>query len=155
MSVLLSGCADTAPTCALSGAVDKVPSAGCFAVSGGELLVVQGLNGKIGLPGGLRKPDESARCAAFRETWEETGLYLKPVELLRVFSKDFHLYRCHHVEQTGDIDPPLSLEVIDTFYLPLEHLNDYEWRFDEERDVVFNLVSEISQEGRAESQSSY
>ena len=101
------------------------------------------LNGKIGLPGGLLKSGESAQCAAFRETWEETGLQLQPVELLQVFSKDFHLYRCDHVEQAQNIDPPLTFEVIDSFYLPPGNLDDYEWRFEEERDVVRALVAEI------------
>ena len=140
LSVLLFGCSDTAPPCPLTGTDYGAPSAGCFSMANGELLVVQGLNGKIGLPGGLRKSGESAQCAAFRETWEETGLQLYPAELLQVFSKDFHLYRCDHMKQTHS-EPPLSLEIWAWFYLAPEEFGAYEWRFDEERDVVRALVS--------------
>lgn len=66
---------------------------------------MQGLNGRLSLPGGSSEPGESAQCTAFRETWEETGLQLQPRELLEVFDTGFHLYRCDRDAWSGEIDP--------------------------------------------------
>lgn len=144
LALLLSGCSDSAPICPFPGGGDEAPTAACFSVVDNSLLVIQGLNGKIGLPGGLSKSGESSRCAAFRETWEETGLQLQPAELLQVVSNDLHLYRCDPGEQPGTIDPPLGLEVRAVFYLPFEQIDDYEWRFKGEREVVSALLSDDS-----------
>jgi 8-oxo-dGTP diphosphatase len=141
LTALLAGCTREAPPCPVPDASDIAPSAGCFSVTDGKLLVVQGLSGKIGLPGGLSAPGEAAQCTAFRESWEETGLYLEPVELLRVFSKDFRLYRCDYRAHPGNTDPPISIDAITVLRLSPGQLDDYTWRFDEERDVVYALLA--------------
>jgi 8-oxo-dGTP pyrophosphatase MutT (NUDIX family) len=141
----LVACSESAPPCPLIGEGDRAPSAGCFEVFEGELLLVQGLDGKINLPGGSSQPGESAQCTAFRETWEETGLTLNVEELLRVFDTGFHLYRCQRGITSGAIDPPLRLEVRDAFYLSPERFDEYEWRYDD-REVLREMVERVSRE---------
>ncbi|MEZ5501649.1 MAG: NUDIX hydrolase [Halioglobus sp.] len=123
----LVACAEPAPPCPFTGTPDTAPSAGCFATSDEGLLMVQGLNGKISLPGGSSEPGESAQCTAFRETWEETGLRLQPGELLRVFSTGFHLYRCDGTSTSGTHRAPTP-EVRAAFYLGVDQFGSYDWR---------------------------
>ena len=122
---LIVACTEGKPACPYSDTGDQAPSAGCFAVSNGELLLVQGLNGKISPPGGSSKFDESAQCTAYRETWEETGLRLRPGDLLMTFDTGFKLYECDVLGDSGEIDPSSQMEVRDAFYLPLGRFGDF------------------------------
>ncbi len=139
-ALLMAACSEVGPACPLVEPGDLAPSAGCFAVSQGELLVVQGFNVKLSLPGGSSEPGESARCTAFRETWEETGLHLVPGELLRVFDTGFHLYRCERDSGSGGINPPLRFEVQDVFYLQPGRFGEFDWRYPDQRDLLRNLL---------------
>lgn len=105
--------------------------------------MVQGLNGKISLPGGSSKPGESAQCTAFRETWEETGLRLQPRELLEVFDTGFHLYRCEHDALSGVIDPPPRIEVRAAFYLPADRFHTYDWRFEDQQELLKKILLHV------------
>ena len=136
----LVACSDGAGTCPFTGKSEEAHSAGCFTASGDGLLLVQGLNGKVSLPGGSSKSGESAQCTAFRETWEETGLRLQPRELLRVFNTGFHLYRCEPGALSGEIDPPLNFEVRAAFYLPADQFDKYDWRFEDEQALLKNML---------------
>ncbi|MGL4563730.1 MAG: NUDIX hydrolase, partial [Halioglobus sp.] len=127
--------------CPVSGKGDQAPSAGCFTTSAEGLLLVQGLDGRVSLPGGSSKPGESAQCTAFRETWEETGLHLQPRELLQIFSTGFHLYRCERGEHSGEIDPPPRWEVQAAFYLPADQFNRYAWRFEDQKELLRLMLS--------------
>jgi len=138
--LVLAACSDASPRCPFAGKPDSAPSAGCFAVSSQGLLLVQGMNGEVSVPGGSSLPGESAQCTAFRETWEETGLRLQPRELLRVFDTGFHLYRCERDAGSGEIDPPPRLEVRAAFYLPAAQFGTYDWRFEEQRDLLKDLL---------------
>jgi len=134
--IVLAACTDVTPKCVFAGKPDEAPSAGCFATSEEGLLLVQGMNGKVSLPGGSSKPGESAQCTAFRETWEETGLRLQPRELLRVFNTGFHLYRCEGDEFSGEIDPPPRFEIRDAFYSGAEQFEKYAWRFEDQKNLL-------------------
>ena len=148
LPALMSGCADSATVCPLSGDDQVAASAGCFSVADDALLLVQGFNGKVSLPGGSSEPGETARCTAFRETWEETGLRLLPGELMAVFDTGFHLYRCERHEGSGQIDPPLRLEVRDVFYLDADRFSDYQWRFEEQGDLLREMLLQEIDDGK-------
>ncbi len=140
----LVACSEGSPTCSVTGKSGVAPSAGCFAASADGLLLVQGLDGKVSLPGGSSEPGESARCTAFRETWEETGLRLQPHELLQVFNTGFHLYRCERDALSGEIDPPPRFEIRAAFYLPADRFHSYDWRFEEQREPLKTLLLDDS-----------
>ncbi|CAA0125548.1 Uncharacterised protein [Halioglobus japonicus] len=133
VALAVSACSGEAPSCPFTGVADTAPSAGCFVASGQELLLVQGFNGKLSPPGGSSVPGESAQCTAFRETWEETGLRLRPGELLEVFDTGFHLYRCDRDAHSGEIDPPVRFEIRDAFFLPVARFDKFEWRYPEQQ----------------------
>ncbi len=132
----LVACADESRVCPFTGHGDRAPSAGCFARSTEGLLLVQGLDGRVSLPGGSSEAGESAQCTAFRETWEETGLYLQVRELRQVFSTGFHLYRCERDEFSGEIAPPLRFEVQGAFYLAAEQFDRYVWRYEDQKELL-------------------
>jgi 8-oxo-dGTP diphosphatase len=145
LCALLSACAvGDAPLCRFEGEVDSAPSAGCFSLVDGDLLLVQGLNGKISVPGGSAVQGESAQCAAHRETWEETGLDLAVGELLEVYDTGFHLYVCAQHASSGEIDPPPRMEVRQAFYLAPEQFGQWEWRYPEQRGLLEGLTRELS-----------
>jgi 8-oxo-dGTP pyrophosphatase MutT (NUDIX family) len=144
----LTGCSSAAaPPCPFEGKGDAAPSAGCFTTKGRTLLMVQGLNGKISLPGGSSQPGEAAQCTAYRETWEETGLHLLPGERLAIFDTGFHLYRCEQNGSSGVIDPPPRMEVLDAFYLGSEEFGDYEWRFPDQQAQLVEMLKEDGPRG--------
>ena len=142
MLLTLVACSDGSPACPVTDKGDLAPSAGCFATADQSLLMVQGLNGEISLPGGSSEPGESAQCTAFRETWEETGLRLQPRELLAVFDTGFHLYRCEYDALSGVIDPPLRFEVRSALFLPADQFHTYEWRFEKQKEILNSLLSQ-------------
>ena len=141
-----SACAVEAPPCPVIDTAEQAepaPSAGCFAATAEGLLLVQGINGHVSVPGGASRNGETSRCTAFRETWEETGLRLRPAELLVVFDTGFHLYRCAHDDDSGAIDPPPRLEVRTAFYLPISEFEAYPWRFGYQQKVMLDLMLQV------------
>lgn len=138
---LLCGCTyREAPACTFSGTPASAPSAGCFSVIEQRLLVVQGLNGAISLPGGSSVRSETAQCTAARETWEETGLILQPGRRLATFATGFHLYECQRDANSGAIDPPPRLEVRQAFYLPVDEFDQWQWRYPEQKVLLRKLM---------------
>ena len=112
----------------------NVASAGCLIVQDQTILLVKNSSGKISLPGGSAKPDESAHCTAHRETWEETGLNTSPQHLIRVSDNGFHLYLCALDNNLSKIEReqtsrPFQLEIRRTLWLSATQFNQYQWRF--------------------------
>jgi 8-oxo-dGTP pyrophosphatase MutT (NUDIX family) len=141
LSTLLCACSyPDAPPCSFSGEPAVAPSAGCFSVINQRLLVVQGLGGDISPPGGSSNSDEIAQCTAVRETWEETGLTLKPGRRLATFATGFHLYECQRNADSGEIDPPPRLEVRQAFYLHVDEFDQWEWRYPGQEELLRKLI---------------
>lgn len=147
IAISVTACGRQAPACPDTRSTPIAPSAGCFHEDETGLLVVEQFNGKISIPGGSSDSGESARCAAHRETWEETGLNLQVGELVTVFDTGFHLFHCYRHPGSGDIDPPLRLEVRSAFFLPLEQFGQQEWRYPQETSILQRLLQERSQGG--------
>jgi len=140
-SALLCACSyPDAPSCSFSGEPAVAPSAGCFSVIDQRLLVVQDLRGGISPPGGNSNSDETAQCTAVRETWEETGLTLKPGRMLATFTTGFYLYECQRNADSGKIDPPPRLEVRQAFYLHVDEFEQWEWRYPEQEEILRKLI---------------
>ena len=141
LGVLLGACSySDAPPCSFSGKPAVAPSAGCFSVIDRRLLVVQGLLGSLSPPGGLSNADETAQCTAVRETWEETGLSLRPGRKLATLATGFHLYECQLDAASGEIGPPSHLEVRQAFYLHVDEFKQWEWRYPGQEDLLRKLI---------------
>lgn len=133
----LTACNDsaaTSPACPDSLQHAPAKSAGCLAIHEGKLLVVQEMTGKVNIPGGSGNPDEPAHCSAHRETWEETGLNVEPVRLIKVFDNGFHLFECHAITTELAETPPFFAEIRQALWLSDEDFNQYQWRFPEQMD---------------------
>ena len=82
--LLLSGCNADAPvnplcrtkqTATMNQHDPQLKNAGCLIRFDQRiLLVTHRLTGKLDIPGGMQRTDESLACTAHRETFEETGL---------------------------------------------------------------------------------
>jgi 8-oxo-dGTP diphosphatase len=139
---LLSACSQAdVPPCPYQGEPDVAPSAGCLAVVHGRVLVIDSRKGGLSPPGGKTRRDESAQCAAHRETYEETGLDLLPRKLLRVFDTGFHLYYCEIHARSGLIEPGAVLEVRRGFWLPVDQFGDVQWRYPGQGKALYDLVT--------------
>jgi 8-oxo-dGTP diphosphatase len=128
----LTGCLRSAPPCPQADSGLPAADAGCFIVEGGRLLVVRDQTGKLSVPGGGKEAGESPQCTAHRETWEETGLDVTPVELRGVFDNGFHLFRCELHANSGAIDPPLRFEIDEAFWLAPADFDRHQWRYPEQ-----------------------
>ncbi len=141
---LVSGCnASEPPPCPFQGEADFAASAGCLVLVHGRILVVESRFGGITPPGGKSKPGESAQCAAHRETWEETGLDLRPGRLLHKFDTGFYLYACDIHADSGAIEAGSTTEVRRGFWLPVTDFDKVEWRFDGQGEALLDLIKRL------------
>ncbi len=124
---------DPAPGNALAG------NAGCMVQHEGRMLVVRlRATGKLGVPGGGPQPGETARCTAFRETWEEAGLKVTVGDLLLQISEtDFYLFECvpagvwNSAPKLDDLRTRASEEITDVFWIDPEKIEREDWRYPE------------------------
>lgn len=131
----VAGCSDSQhpmPACPSNLQHAPAKSAGCLAISEGKLLVVQEMTGKVNIPGGAGNPKEPAHCSAHRETWEETGLDVKPVKLIKVFDNGFHLFECQAQNTELPDTPPFYAEIRQAMWLSGEDFGQHQWRFPEQ-----------------------
>ncbi|WP_432472489.1 NUDIX hydrolase [Amphritea sp. HPY] len=138
--IVLSGCSRTLPPCPDQSLETEVRSAGCIVIRQNQLLVMEGMDNTISIPGGSGEANETPRCSAHRETWEETGLNVEPDQLVRKFDNGFHLYHCKLTPESGEIDPPFVLEVNRAFWLSPENFDQHEWRFPEQKQWLRNYL---------------
>ncbi len=67
----------------------------------GEILLVRQRDGDVwSTPGGAIEPDEDPVDAVVRETWEETGLLVKPAALIGVFGGPNFVVRYNNGDET-------------------------------------------------------
>ncbi len=134
MIILLNGC-NQAPSCPTEIHSKTAISAGCLVIENRRLLVAKAHNGLVSIPGGSANSNEPSHCTAHRETWEETGLDVRPQTLLRVFDNGFHLYRCDWSgsQETQD-SAPFFLEIDQVLWLAEKDFDAYEWRFPAQAD---------------------
>ena len=139
-AILLSACSRQ-PTCSVASGDMGVPSAGCLAVDNGELLLVKIMGGTYGPPGGSTKSNESAQCAAERETWEETGVQVSARELAAEFDNGFRLYWCEAAwGREIEISRPIEIQHAD-WYAP-DLFQKLKWRYANQADIIQTLISE-------------
>ena len=139
---LLSACEDDPPPpCPSNDPVDSVLSAGCLVVVHGSVLLVENRRGGFGPPGGSARDTESARCAAHRETWEETGLDLVPGDLVATFDTGFNLYQCAIHQHSGDLEIRQRTEISQIIWLPVDQFDTVEWRFAGQGEQLHELLT--------------
>ena len=93
------------------------------------MLIVRDHTHKLSLPGGSVEAGENARCAAYRETWEETGLTVQPQTLVTVFDNGFHLFHCVSEATDPRPRPRRPHEIDDAMWLDPAEFARHEWRF--------------------------
>ncbi len=129
------------PSCSVTSGDIDIPSAGCLAVDNGELLLVKIMGGTHGPPGGSVDRNESAQCAAERETWEETGVQVVAGDLAAEFDNGFRLYWCEAVSGRDiEISRPLEIQHAD-WYAP-ELFQHLKWRYADQADIIQHLMNE-------------
>lgn len=70
-----------------------MPCAAAVVRNNGRILLQRRADtGRWALPGGAIDPGEEPAKAVARETWEETGLRVRPVKVLGVFGGTEHIY---------------------------------------------------------------
>lgn len=128
----LQGC-EKPPACSYTGFEKVEANAGCLVVNDNKLLLVEGNNGAISLPGGGTDTGEAAQCTAEREVWEETGIKVKANELVNVFDNGFHVYSCSIIDtQNQQLDGenrPFRHEVGKVHWLGVDDFENKQWRF--------------------------
>lgn len=129
----MSACNGEAPACPDTRATVAAKSAGCLVLKQQQLLMVIDHTGKLSVPGGSSDGVESPQCTAHRETWEETGVDVRPTALVRVFGNGFHLFQCELHPGSGEIDPPLRFEIQRALWLAPDKFKQHSWRFPEEQ----------------------
>ncbi|HEX2721516.1 MAG TPA: NUDIX domain-containing protein [Gemmatimonadaceae bacterium] len=68
---------------------------------GNDILLVRQRDGDVwSTPGGAIEPDETPVDAVLRETWEETGLVVKPIALIGVFGGPKFVVRYANGDET-------------------------------------------------------
>ncbi|MDD7805265.1 MAG: NUDIX hydrolase [Endozoicomonas sp. (ex Botrylloides leachii)] len=141
MFFLLTACRQS-PPCPQQTNPQYAPSAGCLVLNNkGEVLMVEQVNQQVNVPGGSSDYQESAQCTAHRETWEETGLDISPVQLIKIFNNGFQLYLCQLKGINNTINPPMRLEVRRAFWLNPEHFSHYQWRYSNQQSWLKQWLS--------------
>jgi 8-oxo-dGTP pyrophosphatase MutT (NUDIX family) len=68
------------------------PSASAFVLRDGKVLLTQRSdNGNWSMPGGGQDPGESLSMTAVRETIEETGITVRPIDVVGIFTDPRHV----------------------------------------------------------------
>ncbi|MGC8993323.1 MAG: NUDIX domain-containing protein [Candidatus Aenigmatarchaeota archaeon] len=110
----------------------------CIAEKNGKILMVRRMLppfiGAYAFPGGHLKYNEAVEKCVVRETYEETGIIVKPIEILGVYSKKDRDPR-GHVVSIVFVCKPLSSKLKSSFegkaeWIPLKLLKKMKLAFD-------------------------
>lgn len=145
-ALTLSGCTSPPPCRVNRSTADDLRVNGvCLIAMDGRVLAVRHrASQKYDLPGGRRRPSETAQCAAHRETWEETGLDVTVGPRVATFW-GAALYRC---ELTGPLGPePLApafsaiIEVSGAEWVDANQLEPSDWRFEDRSAAIRSAIT--------------
>ena len=122
---------------------EAAANAGCLATDQGRLLVIAQRNGRWSIPGGTTRSGESARCTAYRETLEETGIEMRVGAVLKVFDNGFHLFHC---VPSGDITPEVNwtnLEVRAANWALPQEIPASRWRYPKQLPELLQMMHDL------------
>jgi len=141
--MLLASCAK-APECKFAGTYNSEANAGCLLVDNRKVLLIEGKNGKLSLPGGGKAKGEAPQCTAERETWEESGIEVTAGDKIISFDNGFQLFKCSMVgEQVKDgSERPWRFEVKAVHWLGKDDFEGKEWRFPEQVEFIKSQLDE-------------
>ena len=146
--VFLSACSpqSVTPACPYQNKIEPEGNAGCLVVHQDQLMVVKRRFGDdLDLPGGTSDQGETARCTAFRETFEETGHIVQVGKWLATLGDGYRLYHCTTATPKMPLTVHDTIEIREAFWRRTEQLSPDEWRFPEQMEQIKQLVKEFSQ----------
>jgi ADP-ribose pyrophosphatase YjhB (NUDIX family) len=132
-----------------SGESDFAFAAGCVIKMNDKLLTVRHrFSGKLGIPAGYSEESETARCTAYRETLEETGLTVTVHELLKEFDNGFRLFRCQpsdavNISETPAVPATGVSEISEVLWLDPLSIPHQQWRFPDQQSDLMELFKSI------------
>jgi 8-oxo-dGTP pyrophosphatase MutT (NUDIX family) len=132
------------------------PSASAFVLHEGKVLLTERSdNGNWSMPGGSQDPGESLSATAVRETIEETGITVRPVDVVGIFTDPRHVihytsnnevrqefsvvYRAEYVsgEPTVSAETPrvewVAVEDLDRLPMDRSQRDRIQWALDQRR----------------------
>ena len=142
LSTLLFSC-NNAPKCHFDKEFTEEANAGCFIIDNNRALFVEGLNGKLSLPGGSKNAGEAPQCTAERETWEETGIHVVAKRKIYSFDNGFQLFDCDLLpsEKNDGSYRPWRLEIKDIHWLTADKFEKHQWRFYDQIEIYKRLLN--------------
>ncbi len=130
------------PVCKMNPSMEKQDyfiGAGCLIVQKNQILLIERPftfanpfdYGKLAIPGGTAIRGEAAQCVAARETFEETGIEVEIVSIVKHFNNHFTLFECKPVKPITEDDLLYKkpFEVNGLQWVALDELLDKKLRF--------------------------
>lgn len=104
--------------------------------------MVQQSNELFSFPGGMAGFNESAKCTAHRETWEEAGINVVVGDLKHQFDNGFYLFECFADNLTLATND--STEVKKVVLIEPEAIPTEQWRYPKQRLMSIDWLQEGS-----------
>lgn len=118
------------PECPYQEPYSAEANSGCLIVSDKGIMVVERrIDRSLDFPGGTSEQGESARCTAFRETFEETGHTVQVKEFLVEFDSGYHVYHCSTTTPEKPFVVHDKIEINRVYWQKVDQLPIDQWRF--------------------------